>query len=226
MLIFSFLRIVTRKSSRRSKKNLACTRGSGSLHLDGTREWTESVSAKIKSRTRWEGSAAGRLPYKLKLLFSTESFRDRLRKTFLLEILFGRKSFSRRRVSTTKAFHAFHTSSFRLRALSLKMGHAVWSRVILFNPDEFLFLLNRIYFANAKSNRSFRVDLVGPSRTMLSLLAVQDYTCAYIDTFEHLEVDNSINIVGSVTAPRATRLENFTVQLLSTYTRRATVPRV
>lgn len=148
MLIFSSLRIVTRKSSRRSKKNLACTRGSGSLHLDGTREWTESVSAKIKSRTRWEGSAAGRLPYKLKLLFSTESFRDRLRKTFLLEILFGRKSFSRRRVSTTKAFHAFHTSSFRLRALSLKMGHAVWSRVILFNPDEFLFLLNRIYFAN------------------------------------------------------------------------------
>lgn len=112
-------------------KNLACTREAGSLHLDGTREWTESVSAKIKSRTRWEGSAAGRLPYKLKLLFSTESFRDRLQKLSSSKFYSEEKFLPFERVSTTKAFHAFHTSS--LSALYLQKMASVWSRVILFN---------------------------------------------------------------------------------------------
>lgn len=133
----------------------------------------------------------------------------------------------RKRVrSTTKASHAFHTSS--LSALYLEDGPAFDQRVILFNSteatnEEFLSFESKI--ANAKLNRSFRVGILVQVEPCL-LLAVQDYTYIYIVTFKHLDVDNSINIVRSVTIPRASRLENSTVELLSTYTSRVTVPRM
>lgn len=68
----------------------------------------------------------------------------------------------RKRVrSTTKASHAFHTSS--LSALYLEDGPAFDQRVILFNSteatnEEFLSFESKI--ANVKLNRSFRVGIL------------------------------------------------------------------